>query len=341
MSDWESMPCDKHLHTLVVNHDTLEIPQSFVDFANPHCLPYCTIRVNSANCQLGLAFHDDPGDLAAQLIRECPISHLSLQCQTVSLHCRKVSGKHSWLDAVAAAPPIALRVFPLRYSAHDRLWVADLPYPLAHTVIDGQYPNSLHEETGVLCFFRGEEAIGVTAAPIAQYLQKRKVANSFWTACKYGVVEDSSRCTATAKWWRQFFESKQNASLSIQAGGNLRWRGKCRGEWDILTDQGWTEEAIESLILDAYREHGIEPNKVRSVAEQEARLFEGIECAALRSQLTPLEIQEAEKRYARRHLDKYYDPFDECYDPYREIDHSADTYLAEKDMMADHGEEGE
>lgn len=341
MSDWEIIPCDRPAHALVVTPDTLDLPRSFVAFANPRSLPYCTIRVNFSTYQLGLAFHDDPSDLASQLIRECPTHYSNFGDTMVSLSFRHLSGTYLWLNTIAEAPSMPLRIFSITYSASDGLWVVDLPCPLDDTIVDGEYPESLPKVAGVLCFFRGEVAIGVTVAPISQYLNTRSVANSFWTSCKYGVVAGRSELTASAAWWRQVFQAEQNASLTIQGEGHLRWRGQCRSEKEILEEQGWTCEAIESLIQDAYREQGIDRNKVRSVAEQSARLSDGIERTALRSQLTLMEIREAQKRYAHRSWDEDYDPFVERYIESPPLDAAADLYLAEDDIESDPGEEDE
>lgn len=323
MSKWESVPCERPGDKVALNPNTLEVPQSFVEFANPKGMPYCTISVDSASYRLGIRFHEDSGDKAAQLIRACGTGNAGGGEQTVSLRCRHLRGSYSWLDAIANAPAKALRVFPLTHSASDGLWVSELPYPLNQTVTDGKYSSSLPVGEGVLCFFEGEAAIGVTVGPISRYLHTPKVLKSFWTTCNCEVVPDNSRRTATANWWREFFQLKQNAPLRLQSGRNLRWRGNCRNESEILMDQGWSEEAIERLIYDAYRDSGLDPHKVRSVAEQLAELDEGIERAALRSQLTPLEICEAEKRL-------YYRSSDEDDDSDRRIDGLADSYLADE-----------
>jgi hypothetical protein len=276
----------------------LYLNRHFVSFANPEELPYVSVRIDPDSFRIGIVFHEDPGDAGVYRARYQNNSKKVADPGLV-LDVSKLISAYEWIATVASATPDDLGAFSLQYSSQEKLWVACLPLPWAETFTRKRQPSWPDQAVGAMCFLRGEVVLGVLESPFRKYMEQRRVQSSFWTACRYTVIADDSRRRSTVKWWRRFYRRKQDGLLPNQSGAGLKWAGKCRSEWEILKDHGWSDGAIDSLIEEDCKEIGVDLDQIYSI--KNPRIDDGYSAAlsAMRSQLTAVEIQEAEESHVQ------------------------------------------
>lgn len=306
MAAWEAQPNHERQQFLTLRGKYLHLNRKFLSFANPKELPYVSVRIDPDSFRIGVAFHGDPGDPGDPGV-------YSAACQKSSsgkaydsglvLNVSKLISAYKWIAAVAAATPDDLGVLSLQYSSQEKLWVACLPFPLEDTFTRKRQPSWSDDAAGLLCFLRGEVVLGVIECPFRKYMEQQRVQRSFWTACRYAVITDPSRRKSTVTWWRRFYRCKQDGLLPNQSGAGLKWSGKCRSEWDILKDHGWSDKAIDSLIDEDSKELGINLDQIFSIKNPPIDDGYSAALSAMRSQLTALEIQEAEESHIQERAD--------------------------------------